>query len=429
MSKGGVKVESFGCRLNALEGDVISQAAQKAGLNNATIINGCAVTSEAMRQARQAARKAKRADPNAKIIVTGCAAQTDADQFSAMPEVDLVLGNEEKLSPRAYQAGADHGGVPLVSDIMRQQQATPLLAAPQDARARAFVQVQTGCDHRCTFCIIPFGRGNSRSVPIESVVTRCRDLVDAGHQEIVLTGVDVTSYGPDIGEAGLGVLVRAILDGVPDLPRLRLSSIDAVEIDPQLLDVVIYEPRLMPHLHLSLQAGDDMILKRMKRRHSRQQAIDFCAKLKSQRPDIAFGADIIAGFPTETEDMFAQSEKLVAACDLVWLHVFPYSQRPNTPAERMPQVPRDEIKARAARLRAAGDRQRAGWLAAQTGAHMSLLIEKPGFGRSENFARVACDPALPVGTIAKVEIIGHDKDMLFAKGAKHDTQAIDGATS
>ena len=422
----GVKVESFGCRLNALEGDVIAQAAQKAGLNKATIINGCAVTSEAMRQARQAARKAKRGDPDAKIIVTGCAAQTDAAQFSAMPEVDLVLGNEEKLNPLSYQAGATTRPQ-QVSDIMRQQQATPLLAAPQDARARAFVQVQTGCDHRCTFCIIPFGRGNSRSVPIDSVVTRCRELVDAGHQEIVLTGVDVTSYGPDIGAAGLGVLVRAILDGVPDLARLRLSSIDAVEIDPKLLDMVIYEPRLMPHLHLSLQAGDDMILKRMKRRHSRQQAIDFCAKLKSQRPDIAFGADIIAGFPTETEAMFAQSEALVAECDLVWLHVFPYSHRPGTPAERMPQVPRDEIKARAARLRGAGERQREAWLGAQTGAHMSLLIEKPGLGRSENFARVACDPALPVGTIAKAEIIGHDKDMLFAKGAEHDRQASDGA--
>ncbi len=323
---GGVKVESFGCRLNALEGDVVARAAQQAGLNNATIINGCAVTSEAMRQAGQAARKAKRADPDAKIIVTGCAAQTDAARFSAMPEVDLVLGNEEKLSPAAYGAQSDQ-----VSDIMTLQRATPLLDTSQTARARAFVQVQTGCDHRCTFCIIPFGRGNSRSVPIDQVVRRCRRLVADGHKEIVLTGVDVTSYGPDIGEAGLGALVKAILDGVPDLPRLRLSSIDAVEIDQGLLDMVIHEPRLMPHLHLSLQAGDDMILKRMKRRHSRQQAIDFCNKLKSQRPDIAFGADIIAGFPTETEAMFAQSEKLVAECDLVWLHVFPIR---NAPAHR-----------------------------------------------------------------------------------------------
>lgn len=407
---GGVKVESFGCRLNALEGDVVARAAQQAGLNNATIINGCAVTSEAMRQAGQAARKAKRADPDAKIIVTGCAAQTDAARFSAMPEVDLVLGNEEKLSPAAYGAQSDQ-----VSDIMTLQRATPLLDTSQTARARAFVQVQTGCDHRCTFCIIPFGRGNSRSVPIDQVVSRCRRLVADGHKEIVLTGVDVTSYGPDIGEAGLGALVKAILDGVPDLPRLRLSSIDAVEIDQGLLDMVIHEPRLMPHLHLSLQAGDDMILKRMKRRHSRQQAIDFCNKLKSQRPDIAFGADIIAGFPTETEAMFAQSEKLVAECDLVWLHVFPYSQRPGTPAERMPQVPRDEIKARAARLRAAGERQRINWLEAQIGQTMSVLIEQAGIGRSENFARIACDENLPIGEIASVSIIGHNQDMLQAE--------------
>jgi len=407
---GGVKVESFGCRLNALEGDVVARAAQQAGLNNATIINGCAVTSEAMRQAGQAARKAKRADPDAKIIVTGCAAQTDAARFSAMPEVDLVLGNEEKLSPAAYGAQSDQ-----VSDIMTLQRATPLLDTSQTARARAFVQVQTGCDHRCTFCIIPFGRGNSRSVPIDQVVSRCRRLVADGHKEIVLTGVDVTSYGPDIGEAGLGALVKAILDGVPDLPRLRLSSIDAVEIDQGLLDMVIHEPRLMPHLHLSLQAGDDMILKRMKRRHSRQQAIDFCNKLKSQRPDIAFGADIIAGFPTETEAMFAQSEKLVAECDLVWLHVFPYSQRPGTPAERMPQVPRDEIKDRAARLRAAGERQRINWLEAQIGQTMSVLIEQAGIGRSENFARIACDENLPIGEIASVTIIGHNQDMLQAE--------------
>ena len=420
-----LRIENFGCRLNALEGDSIEALAHAAGLKDTTIINGCAVTGEALRQARQAARKAKRDGQS--VIVTGCAAQTDAETFTAMPEVDRVLGNEEKLHATSYRQDGS-----AIGDIMHQTQATALPPAPQSGRARAFVQVQTGCDHRCTFCIIPYGRGNSRSVPVANVVARCQALVEDGHQEIVLTGVDITSYGPDIGvgdkaQSGLGHLVRAILDGVPSLPRLRLSSIDAVEIDPKLLDMVIYEPRLMPHLHLSLQAGDDMILKRMKRRHSRQQAIDFCAKLKSQRPDIAFGADIIAGFPTETEAMFAQSEALVAECDLVWLHVFPYSQRPGTPAERMPQVPRDEIKARAARLRGAGERQREAWLGAQTGAHMSLLIEKPGLGRSENFARVACDPALPVGTIAKAEIIGHDKDMLFAKGAEHDRQASDGA--
>ncbi len=403
MSEHGVKVESFGCRLNALEGDVIKESARQAGLTHATIINGCAVTGEAMRQARQAARRAKRDDPEAKIIVTGCAAQTDAAQFAAMPEVDLVLGNEEKLSPSAYRSGDTQ-----VSDIMQQQAATPLISVPQSERARAFVQVQTGCDHRCTFCIIPFGRGNSRSVPIEQVVEKCRQLVEQGHQEIVLTGVDVTSYGPDIGVEGLGVLVRAILQHVPSLPRLRLSSIDAVEIDPSLLDLVIHEPRLMPHLHLSLQAGDDMILKRMKRRHSRQQAIDFCNKLKSQRPDIAFGADIIAGFPTETEAMFEQSIKLVEQCDLIWLHVFPYSQRPDTPAARMPPVAGDIIKQRAARLRAAGDRQRQQWLDRQIGQKMNVLIEKLGFGRSENFAGVSCDENLPSGTIVTLAITGHD---------------------
>ena len=398
-----VKVENFGCRLNALEGDVISEAAKQAGLTHATIINGCAVTGEAMRQARQAARKAKRADPDAQIIVTGCAAQTDAAQFTAMPEVDLVLGNEEKLTAAAYQS-SDH----VVSDIMEKTQATRLLQAPQTGRARAFVQVQTGCDHRCTFCIIPFGRGNSRSVPVSQVVERCQQLVGEGHKEIVLTGVDVTSYGPDIGILGLGVLVKAILDQVPELARLRLSSIDAVEIDPSLLDIVIHEPRLMPHLHLSLQAGDDMILKRMKRRHTRQQAIGFCQKLKAQRPDIVFGADIIAGFPTETEDMFAQSEKLVEQCDLVWLHVFPYSQRPDTPAQRMPQVPGDVIKQRAARLRAAGDRQRQLWLDAQIGQTMKVLIEKPCSGRSETFARVTCDESHPTGEIVTMAVDGHD---------------------
>ena len=292
-----VKVENFGCRLNALEGDVAQAAANAAGRDKTIIINGCAVTGEALRQARQAARRAKRTDPDHEIIVTGCAAQTDGPSFAAMPEVDRVLGNEEKLDPAAYAAGTPVA----VGDIMARTRATPLPVTPQPSRARAFVQVQTGCDHRCTFCIIPFGRGNARSLPIAEVVAQCRDLVARGHGEIVLTGVDVTSYGPDIGEVGLGGLVRAILDQVPELPRLRLSSIDAVEIDPTLLDMVVHEERLMPHLHLSLQAGDNMILKRMKRRHTREQAIDFCEKLKAQRPEIAFGADIIAGFPTETD--------------------------------------------------------------------------------------------------------------------------------
>ena len=349
-----VKVENFGCRLNALEGDVAQAAANAAGRDKTIIINGCAVTGEALRQARQAARRAKRIDPDHEIIVTGCAAQTDGPSFAAMPEVDRVLGNEEKLDPAAYAAGTPVA----VGDIMARTRATPLPVTPQPSRARAFVQVQTGCDHRCTFCIIPFGRGNARSVPIAEVVAQCRDLVARGHNEIVLTGVDVTSYGPDIGELGLGGLVRAILDQVPELPRLRLSSIDAVEIDPTLLDMVVHEERLMPHLHLSLQAGDNMILKRMKRRHTREQAVSFCEKLKAQRPEISFGADIIAGFPTETEPMFENSLALVTDCDIAWLHVFPFSPRPGTPAARMPQLAGDIIRERAAILRDAGARQR-----------------------------------------------------------------------
>ena len=320
-----VKVENFGCRLNALEGDSVKALAEAAGLSDTTIINGCAVTNEAMRQARQAARKAKRDAPETQVIVTGCAAQTDAAQFTAMAEVDRVIGNEEKLKAESYTGDAD-----AVSDIIQLGVATPLPATAEQARARAFVQVQTGCDHRCTFCIIPYGRGNSRSVPVAEVVRRCQELVDEGHKEVVLTGVDVTSYGPDIGAAGLGVLVRAILDRVPELPRLRLSSIDAVEIDQGLLDLVIHEPRLMPYLHLSLQAGDNMILKRMKRRHSREEAIAFCDKLRTARPDIAFGADLIAGFPTETDAMFDNSLKLVDQCGLAFLHLFPFSPRPRT---------------------------------------------------------------------------------------------------
>ena len=409
-----VKVENFGCRLNALEGDVAQAAANAAGRDKTIIINGCAVTGEALRQARQAARRAKRIDPDHEIIVTGCAAQTDGPSFAAMPEVDRVLGNEEKLDPAAYAAGTPVA----VGDIMARTRATPLPVTPQPSRARAFVQVQTGCDHRCTFCIIPFGRGNARSLPIAEVVAQCRDLVARGHGEIVLTGVDVTSYGPDIGEVGLGGLVRAILDQVPELPRLRLSSIDAVEIDPTLLDMVVHEERLMPHLHLSLQAGDNMILKRMKRRHTREQAIDFCEKLKAQRPEIAFGADIIAGFPTETDPMFENSLALVADCDIAWLHVFPFSARPGTPAARMPQLAGDIIKERAAALRDAGARQRAKTLEARVGTRQYVLVEKPGEGRTPCFARVqfqATSKAPKSGGIIPVRITGHDGACLLGE--------------
>ena len=410
-----VKVENFGCRLNALEGDSVKALAEAAGLSDTTIINGCAVTAEAMRQAGQAARKAKRAAPDAQIILTGCAAQVDAPRFQAMPEIDRVIGNEEKLHPESYksEAGAQ---ADRVGDIMRLQTATPLPKSPQSGRARAFVQVQTGCDHRCTFCIIPYGRGNSRSVPQDEVVARCRDLVAQGHGEIVLTGVDITSWGPDIGATGLGALVRAILDGVPQLPRLRLSSIDAVEIDPHLLDLVIHEERLMPHLHLSLQAGDNMILKRMKRRHSREQAIEFCDTLRQARPDMAYGADLIAGFPTETDAMFENSLKLVAECGLSWLHVFPYSPRPNTPAAKMPQLEPALIKQRAAELRTAGDAQRAKWLDRQIGKTLSVLVEKSGpdggdsgnEGRAEDFARVRFSGSFAPGQIVSVAALSHD---------------------
>lgn len=409
-----VRVENFGCRLNALEGDSVKALAEAAGLSDTTIINGCAVTNEAMRQARQAARKAKRDTPDGQVIVTGCAAQTDAAQFTAMAEVDRVIGNEEKLRPESYVSDTD-----AVADIMQLGIATPLPATAEQARARAFVQVQTGCDHRCTFCIIPYGRGNSRSVPVDEVVRRCQELVEQGHKEVVLTGVDVTSYGPDIDEAGLGALVRAILDRVPDLSRLRLSSIDAVEIDQGLLDLVIHEPRLMPYLHLSLQAGDNMILKRMKRRHNREEAIAFCDRLRTARADIAFGADLIAGFPTETDAMFNNSLKLVEECGLAFLHVFPFSPRPGTPAALMPQVDGATIKARAAQLRAAGDKARHAFLDSQIGKKLSVLIEKSGQksggmseGRAENFARVQLNTVHANGDMLEVRISGHNGLML-----------------
>lgn len=414
-----LKVENFGCRLNALEGDGIEALAKAAGLSDTTIINGCAVTNEAMRQARQAARKAKRGAPDGQVIVTGCAAQTDAAQFSAMPEVDRVLGNEEKLRPESYAPDAD--SAPAVADIMTVDKAAGVPTGGRQNRARAFVQVQTGCDHRCTFCIIPYGRGNSRSVPVDEVIRQCRDLVDAGHKEIVLTGVDVTSYGPDIGlsatgQSGLGVLVRALLDAVPDLPRLRLSSLDAVEIDPTLLDLVIGEARLMPYLHLSLQAGDNMILKRMKRRHTREAAIAFCDRVRAARPDITFGADLIAGFPTETEAMFDNSLNLIEQCGIGFLHVFPFSPRPGTPAARMPQLPRQLIKERAARLRAAGDAQRHVWMDTQIGRQVSVLVEKTGTdvveGRCENFARITAKGAYREGALLTMRVTGHNGLML-----------------
>jgi threonylcarbamoyladenosine tRNA methylthiotransferase MtaB len=344
-----VNIVTFGCRLNTYESEAIKREAAAAGVERAVVINTCAVTAEAVRQARQAIRRAKRENPQARVVVTGCAAQTEAQTFAAMPEVDRVLGNEDKFDRAIWRSESKVA----VSDIMG---ATHMRAHPIDAiegRARAFVQVQNGCDHRCTFCIIPFGRGNSRSLPVADVLAQARRLVDNGYREIVLTGVDITSYAD--AEVRLGGLVKRILRELPELARLRLSSIDSVEADADLIDALASEPRLMPHLHLSLQAGDDLILKRMKRRHSRGQAIHFCAELRRLRPDVVFGADIIAGFPTETETMFARSLDLVEDCGLTQLHVFPFSPRPGTPAARMPQLDRALVKERARRLREKGE--------------------------------------------------------------------------
>ena len=416
-------VRNFGCRLNALDGDHIRDAAHKAGLAQATIINSCAVTSEAVRQARQAVRKAAKTKPETPIIVTGCAAQTDGEAFAAMPEVNKVLGNEEKFLPSSYASQyTQQDETVQVSDIMALTRAVPRLNVPQQNRARAFVQVQTGCDHRCTFCIIPFGRGNSRSTPIAEVVENCQTLVASGHREIVLTGVDIKSWGGDLTDSeneGLGDLVSAILENTPTLERLRLSSVDAVELDAKLLDRVVRDKRVMPHLHLSLQAGDDMILKRMKRRHTREDAIAFCHEIKAKRPDMVFGADIIAGFPTETDEMFENSLKLVETCEIVWLHVFPFSPRPDTPAAKMPQLSGETIRERARLLREAGDKVRQNWLETQIGSTLKGLIEKPGQARSETFAMIDFsneeENNSPIGDIYNFEITGHDGSKLIGK--------------
>jgi threonylcarbamoyladenosine tRNA methylthiotransferase MtaB len=400
-------VVTFGCRLNAAESEVIRQQADAANVSDAVVVNTCAVTAEAVRQARQAIRKLRRERPATSIVVTGCAAQVDARAFADMPEVDRVLGNEEKLSASVW---AEHdAGKVAVGDIMAVTHTHAHRIGGIEGRARAFLHVQTGCDHRCTFCIIPFGRGNSRSVPVDDVVAQARRLVENSHREIVLTGVDITSYKP-----GLGLLVKRILREVPELPRLRLSSIDSVEADADLLDALGNEPRLMPHLHLSLQAGDDLILKRMKRRHLRADAIAFCDQVRRLRPDAAFGGDIIAGFPTETEAMFTRSLDLVDECGLTLLHVFPFSPRPGTPAARMPQVKRELIKDRARRLRDKSAAALRRHLDREVGAHRRVLAEQPGLGRTEQFTPVRlARPAAP-GAIFEVEIAGHDGRQLLA---------------
>jgi threonylcarbamoyladenosine tRNA methylthiotransferase MtaB len=424
-----VDVVTFGCRLNAAESDVIRRQAQAAGLADTIVVNTCAVTAEAVRQARQAIRRIHREQPGARLVVTGCAAQTDPATFSAMPEVDLVLGNEEKISAALWpqvRARLDRtarapGEKIFVGDIMAAAEtALHAVEGPQD-RTRAFVQVQNGCDHRCTFCIIPFGRGNSRSVPMDEVVTQVRALSDDGTREVVLTGVDITSYGAGLsGAPRLGALVKLILREVPELARLRLSSIDSVEADRDLLDAFADAPRLMPHLHLSLQAGDDLILRRMKRRHRRGDAIAFCDQVRRLRPDIVFGGDIIAGFPTETEDMFARSLDLVDECGLTHLHVFPFSPRPGTPAARMPQVSREAVKERAQRLRHEGAAALRWHLDSEVGHRRRVLTERGGIGRTEQFTPVRLPAPSQAGVLLDLAVTGHDGKQLLA----HDPEKL-----
>jgi threonylcarbamoyladenosine tRNA methylthiotransferase MtaB len=401
-------VVTFGCRLNVAESEVIRRQAVTAGLADAVVVNTCAVTGEAVKQARQAIRRIRREQPHARIVVTGCAAQTDPQAFAAMPEVDRVLGNEEKLAAPSW-ALLDASERILVGDIMAVRTATPHRIDGIAGHTRAFLQVQNGCDHRCTFCIIPFGRGNSRSVPATDVVAQSRQLVERGTAEIVLTGVDITSYA-----SGLGRLVKTILREVPDLKRLRLSSIDSVEADGDLLDAIANDARLMPHLHLSLQAGDDMILKRMKRRHRRADAIAFCAQVRRLRPDVAFGGDIIAGFPTETEDMFRRSLDLVDECELTQLHVFPFSPRPGTPAARMPQVSGDVVKDRARRLRRKGEAALRRHFDAEVGARRCVLTERGGLARTPQFTPVRLAVPAEPGLILNIAIAGHDGRQLLA---------------
>ncbi len=408
--KDGPDIVTFGCRLNAFESEVMRDKA--AGLNDAVIFNTCAVTKEAERQARQAIRRTRRENPDRTIIVTGCAAQINAEAFASMPEVDRVIGNEEKLSSAAYQSETPV----LVGDIMSVRDTAGHLIDGFEDRARAFVQVQQGCDHRCTFCIIPFGRGNSRSVPIGEIVSQARTLVENGYSEIVLTGVDITSYGSDLpGQPSLGQMARRLLALVPELPRLRISSIDCIEIDTDLLQLIETEPRLMPHLHLSLQAGDDMILKRMKRRHNRADAIALCDRLRQSRPDIALGADLIAGFPTETEDMFQRSLDLVDECGLVWLHVFPYSARPGTPAARMPQIDGAIRRERAARLRQAGEQSATRFLDSRIGTDATVLVETNGTGRTEHYAPISALETLQDGSITTLRVTGREGGALTGR--------------
>ena len=413
------QIVTFGCRLNAYESEVIRSTLLDTPSEDMVVINTCSVTHEAERQARQAIRRARRENPLAKIIVTGCAAQVDPASFASMPEVDRVLGNIEKLQPASYKSADPI----LVNNIMSVRETAGHLLQGFEDRARAFVQVQQGCDHRCTFCIIPFGRGNSRSVPIGQIVTQVRRLVENGYVEIVLSGVDISSYGEDLpGHPSLGQMIRRLLAHLPELKRLRISSIDCIEIDDDLKRIIAEEERLMPHLHLSLQSGDNMILKRMKRRHSRQDAVHLCNELRSLRPDIVFGADLIAGFPTETDNMFQKSLALIEDCGLTWLHVFPYSERSGTPAAKMPPIDKTIRKARAASLRDAGAGAARNYLESRIGQIEEVLIEKSNFGRTAHFAPIHVTGDIMPGKIVMARVTGMDKSKtLQATAIRRDT--------
>ena len=414
----GPEIITFGCRLNSLESEIIRGHVKAAGLDDLVVVHTCAVTAEAERQARQAIRRARRGRPHARIVVTGCSAQIRPETYATMGEVDQVVGNHDKLDGALWQGLAARPRI-VVRDIMAVRETASHLVDGFDGRTRAFVQVQNGCDHRCTFCIIPYGRGLSRSVPAGEVVEQTRRLVAAGYREVVLTGVDLTSYGRDLpGQPSLGQLVRRLLRLVPELPRLRLSSIDPAEVDPDLVDLVASEPRLMPHLHLSVQAGDDLILKRMKRRHRRADVVDLCARLRALRPEVAFGADLIAGFPTETEAMSRRTLELIDEAGLVHLHVFPFSARRGTPAARMPQVHKTLRHERAARLRAAGQDAMARFLEHQVGRFAQVLVERDGRGRSETFApfRIETHGAAPApGTIVVARAERVENGMLIGR--------------
>lgn len=417
------QVITFGCRLNTYESEVIKDVASKAGLDGAVVVNTCAVTAEAERQARQSIRKIKKKNPNAKIIVTGCSAQINPLQYANMPEVFKIIGNDDKTKVEAYQ-NFDYSPEDkvVVNDIMTVYETAAHMISGFEGKARAYVQIQNGCDHRCTFCIIPYGRGNSRSVPVETVIEQIKILVDQGYNEVVLTGVDITAYGMDFSlKPTLGFLVKSILNEVPKLERLRISSIDAVEVDDDLWDLIAHEPRLLPHMHLSLQAGDNLILKRMKRRHLRDHAIAFCEKAKQLRPNITFGADLIAGFPTETDEHFENTLRIVDDCNLTFLHVFPYSARPGTPAARMPQVPKDIIKSRAAMLREKGEKALQKFFSDSVSTQTLMLIEEIDThfikGKTDTFAPVWVplnNNQVKVGQVLSVRIEAFTEKNLMA---------------